>query len=155
AAWTWRLTCDPTMDDLLPGFVTVIVLPLLTIGWDTSQPPAPLLKSFAQVDWTAKEPVVSEMFWAAPWPDWIHAHLSPFSLPLLSVQPPAGNWSVTVSAYSWPSTIVTPSSVPAEPPFTKFSPQLVPASRRYGRLVNASWPTGVLTAPPESVESPV
>ena len=33
----------------------------------------------------------------------------------MSVQPPAGFWSVMVSAYSWPSTIVKPSSVPAEP----------------------------------------
>ena len=42
-----------------------------------------------------------------PWPLLIHAHSSAFSWPVLKlVQPPAGFWSVMVSAYSWPSTMV-------------------------------------------------
>src|SRR5205085_9218137 len=94
------------------------------------------------------------MSWEAPCPEEIQAHLSPFSLPELSVQPPAGNVSVIVSAYSWPSTIETPSRVPAEPELTKFSPQLAPASVTYGRLVKAmsGLPGGGETA---SDESPV
>jgi len=68
------------------------------------------------------------MFWAAPCPLEIQAHLSPFSAPVESVHPPAGNWSVIVSAYSCPSTMVTPSSKPTEPAFTKFSPQAAPTS---------------------------
>jgi hypothetical protein len=34
----------------------------------------------------------------APWPEQIQAHLSPFSAPLESSQPPLGNWSVIASA---------------------------------------------------------
>src|SRR5215469_10916889 len=72
-----RLTAVPTFPAWLPGLVTVTLGPLVTIGCETSQPPAPALKSFAQVDCTANEPVVSAMFCAAPWPNEIQAHLSP------------------------------------------------------------------------------
>jgi hypothetical protein len=60
-------------------------------------------------------------------PGVIQAHLSPFSAPPESVQPPGGFWSVEVSAYSWPSTIETPSSGPFA--LTKFAPQEAPWSR--------------------------
>ena len=43
---------------------------------------------------------------AAPWPEEIQAHLSPFSAPLESTQPELGNWSLIVSAISWPLTMV-------------------------------------------------
>ena len=86
----------------------------------------PLLKSLLHVDCIAKVPVPKLTFAEAPWPDWIHAHLSAFSSPWLSVQPPGGFWSVTVSEYSCPSTIVTPSRL--LPGFTKPAPQLAPAS---------------------------
>ncbi len=72
----------------------------------------------------------------------------------MSVQPPAGFWSVMVSAYSCPSTMVTPSRVPALPELTKFCPQLAPASVMYGMLVNAMSPTVEVTAPPIRVVSP-
>ncbi len=55
----------------------------------------------------------------ALWPDWIQAHLSAFSSPLRSSQPPFGYWSVIVSAISWPSTIVMP-ALPPRP--LKFAP---------------------------------
>jgi len=42
----------------------------------------------------------------------VHAHLSPFSAPLASVQPVLGNGSLSVSPCSWPATIETPSIVP-------------------------------------------
>ena len=112
----------------------------MTIEWLSSQPPAPELKSLAHVDCTAKVPVLRARLADAPWPEVIQAHLSPFSAPEESTHPPAGNWSVMVSAYSWPPTTVTPSSVPALPPLTKFSPQLAPTSVRYGRFVKATGP---------------
>src|SRR5438034_11838996 len=91
----------------------------------------------------------------APGPEVSHAHLSAFSSPLASTQPPAGFWSVMVSAYSWPSTIVTPSSVPELSLCRKFSPQLPPASTTYGRLVNAMSPMLCESiGPPISVGSP-
>src|SRR4051812_6048290 len=86
------------------------------------------LLSLPQVDWTANEPVASVMFCDAPVPEEIQAHLSAFSEPWMSVQPPAGNWSVMVSAYSCPKTIVNPSVTPALPELTKFWPQLDPMS---------------------------
>src|SRR5215467_9858305 len=61
-------------------------------------------------------------------PGVIQAHLSAFSCPEESVHPPAGFWSVMVSAYSWPFTIEKPSSRPALPALTKFSPQVAPRS---------------------------
>src|SRR5207302_3392879 len=88
----------------------------------------------------------------APWPEEIHAHLSAFSEPWMSVQPPAGNWSVMVSAYSWPNTIVKPSATPALPELTKFSPQLDPMSSWYGSFAKASPPYGELT-PTSPVQS--
>jgi hypothetical protein len=121
------LMAVPCVDVWLPGLVTVIVFEE-KIECATSQPPDPPLKSLAHMDWMANDPVARVMFWDAPWPDEIHAHLSPISYPLESVQPPAGNWSVMVSAYSCPPTIVTPSRLPAEPALTKFAPQLAPAS---------------------------
>src|SRR5882757_11275586 len=94
-------------------------------------------------------------FAAPPWvPGLSHAHLSAFSAPLVSVQPPAGFWSVMVSEYSCPSTIVYPSRLPAVPELTKFWPQLVPRSIVYGMLVNAMSPTDEEAAPPVRVVSP-
>src|SRR5207253_11197053 len=66
---------------------------------------------------------------AAPWPELIHAHSSPFSCPVneepvLLTHPPAGFWSVMVSAYSWPPTMENPSCEL----LTKFAPQLAPRS---------------------------
>src|SRR5437764_10252747 len=86
------------------------------------------LLSLPHVDCTANEPVASVMFCDLPVPEEIQAHLSAFSEPWMSVQPPAGNWSVIVSAYSWPNTMVKPSVTPALPELTKFSPQLDPMS---------------------------
>ena len=74
-------------------------------------------------------------FAAAPCPELIQAHRSPFSDPERVVQPPAGSWSVRVSAYSCPFTMEKPSRSPAEPGLTKFSPQLAPRSVTYGMLV--------------------
>ena len=59
-----------------------------------------------------------------------------------------------VSENSWPFTIVTPSRLPADP-FTKFCPQLAPASVTYGMLVNAMSPYGEEAAPPVNVASPL
>src|SRR5690348_16194583 len=69
---------------------------------------AHVLPSFDHVDCIAKDPVASATFWAWPGPSESHTHLSAFSKLSLSNQPPRA-WSVSVSAYSWPSTIVTPS----------------------------------------------
>src|SRR5215469_10471837 len=76
-------------------------------------------------------------FAEAPWPEEIQAHLSPFSAPLPSSQPPFGNWSVAASAISWPETMVMPASAPKP---LKLAPQLAPASVIYGRFVYASLP---------------
>src|SRR6266851_7188524 len=100
-----------------------------------TQPPALLLKLLLQSDCTAKVPVDSPMFAAAPWPLEIQAHLSPFSLPLPSSQPVLGNGSLMDSPYSWPPTMLTPSSSPALPPLTKFCPHDAPASVWYGKFV--------------------
>src|SRR5207237_6752848 len=98
-----------------------------TIGCDIWQPPVPPPASLPQVACIAKLPVAKLMFAAPPaCPGEIQAHLSAFSSPWLSVQPPGGFWSVTVSEYSCPSTIVTPSRL--LPGFTKPAPQLAPAS---------------------------
>jgi hypothetical protein len=137
----------------LPGLVTVTVLPPPpppTIACDIRQS----LTSLDHVVCIANEPVENATLADASAPEVSHAHLSPFSSPLLSVQPPAGFWSVIVSAYSCPSTIVTPSSVPELPEFTKPCPQVLPASVTYGMLVNAMSPTLDETGPPGSVESP-
>src|SRR5438067_2434084 len=151
-AWICRLVAVPTVPVRLPGLVTMTVLPPPpTIGWEIWQ----LFVSLDHVDCMAKLPVVNDTFAEAPWPEEIQAHLSAFSSPTLSVQPPGGFWSLMVSEYSWPSTMVTPSIVPALPPLTKFWPQLVPASVTYGMLVNAMSPIPpVLTVPPVSWVSP-
>src|SRR4029077_6628018 len=135
-AWICRLTEVLRLVLWLPGLVTVTVLPppppLVTMAWVKSQLP---LASLAQVDCMAKVPVVRVRLAAgAPGP-WLQAHRSPFSSPDGLVQPPAGFWSVTVSAYSWPLTIETPSRMPALPALMKFSPQDAPASVTYGMLV--------------------
>ncbi len=140
-ALIWRLTAVPTVPVWLPGLVTVTVLPpgLVTIAWLASQDPLPLLPSLPQMVWTAYVPVPVVRSKLPPEvPGVIHAQTSPTSEPLELVQPPAGFWSVMVSLYSWPSTIVTPSSVPLL--LTKSWPQEVPASVMYGRLVNAMSP---------------
>src|SRR5947207_14692815 len=125
-----------------------------TIGCVIRQPPLPPPTSLDHEDCTANEPVANGTFAIAPGPERSHAHLSAFSSPPASVQPPAGFWSVIVSAYSCPSTIVTPSRRPAVPVLTKFWPQLPPASATYGRLVNAMSPTVDGIGPPFSVPSP-
>src|SRR3974377_2421501 len=111
------------------------------MGWVASQVPAPPAPSLAQVVCMAKVPVGSERSNDPPLvPGVIQAHLSPVSKPLESVHPPAGFWSVMVSAYSWPSTMDMPSLAPALPELTKFAPQEAPASVTYGRFVNAMSP---------------
>src|SRR5258708_24993437 len=100
--------------------------------WHGTQPPAPLLNALLHSDWTAKLLLPSEMFAAAPCPEPIHAHLSPFSAPLPSSQPLLGKGSVTVSAYSCPPTIERPSKYPLPNELlavlTKFIPHDAPAS---------------------------
>ena len=49
---------------------------------------------------TANVPVEREMSAEAPWPEEIQAHLSAFSAPAESSQPPLRNWSVMVSPIS-------------------------------------------------------
>src|SRR5579863_387916 len=98
------------------------------------------LVSFDQVLCIANAPLPMTTFAEAPCPELIHAHSSPSSAPEEAVQPPAGFWSVRVSAYSWPFTIEKPSRRPAEPGLTKLSPQLVPRSVTYGMLVKAISP---------------
>src|SRR5262249_57999920 len=68
--------------------------------YERTQPPLPLLKALLHSDWTGKLVPFIETLADAPWPDWIQAHLSPFSSPLWSSQPPFGNWSVIVSDIS-------------------------------------------------------
>ena len=75
-------------------------------GYESTQPPEPLLNALLHNDCTAKVPVVNRMSAAAPCPEEIQAHLSPFSAPLESSQPLLGNWSVMVSAISCPPTRV-------------------------------------------------
>src|SRR5690348_5961791 len=65
-------------------------------GYARTQPPEPLLKALLQRDCTANVPVERLISAEAPWPEEIQAHLSPFSAPLESSQPPLGNWSVIV-----------------------------------------------------------
>src|SRR5215469_15937272 len=101
-------------------------------GYESTQPPEPPLNALLHNDCTGKVPVVKVMSAAAPCPEEIQAHLSPFSAPLESSQPPFGNWSVIVSAISWPETIVIPA---LEPRPLKLAPQLAPASVMYGRFV--------------------
>ena len=92
--------------------------------YERTHPPALLLKALLQSDWTGNVPVVRWMFAEAPWPELIQAHLSPFSAPLPSSQPPFGKMSVSVSANSWPTTIVIPAFAPRA---LKLVPQLAPA----------------------------
>src|SRR5258708_1864664 len=97
----------------------------LTMGCEISQ----RLVSFDQVLCIANEPVEKVTNAEAPWPELIHAHSSPFSCPVneepgLLTHPPAGFWSVMVSAYSWPPTMEKPSSEL----LTKFARQLAPRS---------------------------
>src|SRR5215469_1075904 len=128
-AWICRLAAVPTVPVWLPGLVTVTVLPpgLVTMAWLASQVPAPPLPSFAQVVCIANVPwPVLRSKEPPAVPGVIQAHLSPFSSPLESVQPPGGFWSVIVSAYSWPFTMETPSRVPLL--LTKFCPQEAPMS---------------------------
>ena len=58
--------------------------------------------SLENVDCIANDPVAVATLAAAPCPESIQTHLSPFSPPppLPSVHPPIGIWSVTVSVYS-------------------------------------------------------
>src|SRR5215469_10266609 len=74
--------------------------PRLDHGYVRTQPPEPLSNASLHNDCTAKVPVERLMSADAPCPEEIHTHLSPFSAPLESSQPPFGNWSVIVSAIS-------------------------------------------------------
>src|SRR5207244_7512073 len=65
-------------------------------GYESTHPPEPLLNALLHSDCTAKVPVDKAMSAAAPCPEEIQAHLSPFSAPLESSHPPFGNWSVIV-----------------------------------------------------------
>src|SRR5215469_6185139 len=95
-------------------------------GYESTHPPEPLLNALLHNDCTGKVPPVDNVTSAAaPCPEEIQAHLSPFSAPLESSHPPFGNWSVIVSAISWPATIVMPASGPRP---LKLAPQLAPAS---------------------------
>jgi len=77
----------PTVPDLLPGLVTVTPPPPPpTIECEIWQP----LLSLPQVPCIANVPVVKETFCERPAPLVSHAHLSAFSWPVESVQPPAG-----------------------------------------------------------------
>ena len=101
------------------------------IVWVNRHPPWPLLALLAQTDCMANAPELSCSTAAEPAVagfGGIQAHLSAVSFSPRSTQPPAGFWSVIVSAYSWPATIETPSSLPALPERTKFAPQLTPTS---------------------------
>ena len=69
-------------------------------GYESTQPPEPLLNALLHNDCTWNLPVDKVMSAAPPCPEEIQAHLSPFSAPLESSQPPVGNWSVIVSAIS-------------------------------------------------------
>ena len=87
--------------------------------------PRPYTAASLHSDCTANVPVLSVMLAEAPCPDEIQAHLSPFSAPLLSSQPPLGKMSLSVSANSCPPTMVMPAFDPSP---LKFAPQLAPAS---------------------------
>src|SRR6516165_6608090 len=94
-----------------------------------------LLVSFDQVVCIANFPVGRLIFAACPGPEAIQAQVSPTSSPDTGlVQPPDGNWSVSVSAYSWPATMENASSTPWSLRLTNFTPQLRPASLTYGML---------------------
>ena len=85
-----------------PGFCSSCVR---LIVWVNRHPPLPLLALLAQTDCMANAPELSCSTAAEPAVagfGGIQAHLSAVSSPLWSVQPPAGFWSVIVSAYSWP-----------------------------------------------------
>src|SRR5215469_5180812 len=69
-------------------------------GYESTQPPESPLNALLNNDCTGKVPVDKVMSAAAPSPEEIQAHLSPFSAPLESSQPVLGNWSVIVSAIS-------------------------------------------------------
>ena len=112
-------------------------------GYESTQPPESLLNALLHNDCTGKVPVDKVMSAAAPCPEEIHAHLSAISAPLESSQPVFGNWSVIVSAISWPPTIVIPAFAPSP---LKFAPQLAPASVMYGKFVYATFPTLELVA---------
>src|SRR5712692_2686567 len=80
---------------------TIVQPPKLDQGYERTQPPELLLKALLHSDCTGTLlPFVKVTFAAAPCPEEIQAHLSPFSAPLESSQPVLGNWSVTVSAIS-------------------------------------------------------
>src|SRR5205814_4819085 len=79
-----------------------------------------------QVGCTANEPVDRLILCR-----FIQAHLSAFSSPRASIQPLPAPGSVTASRYSWPATMLNPSSLPPR----MFWPQPLPASRTYGMFV--------------------
>ena len=107
----------------------------MPIGCVIRQPPP----SFDQIDCIANVPVAKTTFADAPSPLRSQAHLSPDSYPSLSYHPRSA-WSVSVSAYSWPATRLTPSRAPDGPLFTKFAPQPPSASGTYGMFEKARLP---------------
>src|SRR5215470_653342 len=99
------------------------------------------LVSFDHMLCMAKAPVARVTFVVFSRPLLIQAHASAASSPVTGLaQPPGGNWSVSVSAYSWPATIEKASSTPWDPRLTKLTPQLRPASLTYGRFEYAISP---------------
>src|SRR5258705_8914898 len=97
-----RLVAVPTVPVRLPGLVAVAVVPPpVRMACESSHWPAPPLVSLDQVPCSVYEPLPMATFAAPPCvPGLRHAHLSAFSAPEVSVQPPAGFWSVMVSEYS-------------------------------------------------------
>src|SRR5262245_3105855 len=63
----------------------------LNQGYESTHPPEPSLNALLHNDCTGKVPVDKLMPAEAPCPEEIQAHLSPFSSPLESSQPPFGN----------------------------------------------------------------
>ena len=88
----------PEMPMAPPAFGTLTAIAYQ--GYESTQPPESLLNALLHNDCTGNVPVDKVMSAAAPCPEEIQAHLSPFSAPLESSQPPFGNWSVIVSAIS-------------------------------------------------------
>src|SRR5262249_31162602 len=90
---------------------------------------APGLGSLDPRRCSANLPVGRLTFVACPGPELIQAQASASSSPDSGlVQPPGGNWSVSVSAYSCAATRENASSTPCVPELMNFTPQLRPAS---------------------------
>ena len=125
-----RLTVSPTLLVWLPGLV--ILIESLT---------APVCH--APTGGVAPQVLHGEGAGGSVWlnappglPAGIPAHLSPISPPVAVSNQAVPNGSVIVPAYRAPPMMLKPSLFPAGAGLTKSSPQLVPASGTYGRLMN-------------------